>query len=147
MIKVCTKCRKKYSEPFEKWFNKNRSTKDGLCWECKKCRKKYRKKTKHIIKKYNRVRYRTHNGFNYSQKNRWKRYGITPDDYNRMFGEQNGVCAICGTHQSELNRSLDVDHDHKTGKVRGLLCRNCNIGLGNFQDSKDLLLRTIEYLK
>ena len=53
-------------------------------------------------------------------------YGITPDDYNQLFQQQNGCCAICGKHQSKLKRRLDVDHDHKSGKVRGLLCNPCN---------------------
>ena len=53
-------------------------------------------------------------------------YGITLDDYNRMFNEQGGKCAICQRHQNELTRTLCVDHDHKTNKVRALLCVTCN---------------------
>ena len=53
-------------------------------------------------------------------------YGITLDDYNRMFNEQGGKCAICQRHQNELTRTLCVDHDHKTNKVRSLLCVTCN---------------------
>ncbi|MCH8329663.1 MAG: hypothetical protein IIB81_04705, partial [Nanoarchaeota archaeon] len=55
-----------------------------------------------------------------------KQYGLTIEDYNNMFIEQGGCCGICGTHQSKLKLRLAVDHDQKTGKVRGLLCNNCN---------------------
>ena len=53
-------------------------------------------------------------------------YGITLDDYNKMFNEQEGKCAICQRHQNELTRTLCVDHNHKTNKVRALLCLTCN---------------------
>ena len=53
-------------------------------------------------------------------------YGITLDDYNKMFNEQEGKCAICQRHQNDLTRTLCVDHDHKTNKVRALLCVTCN---------------------
>lgn len=53
-------------------------------------------------------------------------YGITLDQYNEMFRAQEGKCAICQRHQNELTRTLCVDHDHKTNKVRALLCLTCN---------------------
>ncbi len=53
-------------------------------------------------------------------------YGITLDQYNEMFKAQEGKCAICKRHQNELTRTLCVDHDHKTNKVRALLCVTCN---------------------
>ena len=53
-------------------------------------------------------------------------YGITLDQYNEMFKAQEGKCAICQRHQNELTRTLCVDHDHKTNKVRALLCLTCN---------------------
>jgi hypothetical protein len=53
-------------------------------------------------------------------------YGITLDQYNKMFETQEGKCAICQRHQNELTRTLCVDHDHKTNKVRALLCVTCN---------------------
>lgn len=62
-------------------------------------------------------------------------YGIGVADYERMYSEQAGRCAICG----EPHNRLDVDHCHATGTVRGLLCRLCNQGLGNFMDRSDLL--------
>ena len=61
-------------------------------------------------------------------------YGITLDDYNRMFNEQNGKCAICQRHQNELTKSLCVDHDHKTKQIRALLCITCNTDLASVEN-------------
>ena len=73
-------------------------------------------------------------------------FGITVEQYNEMFEQQNGVCAIC--KQSCITyRMLAVDHCHITGHVRGLLCSRCNIGLGQFCDNIDYLNSAIEYLK
>ncbi len=63
-----------------------------------------------------------------------------------MFEEQDGCCAICKRHQSEFTKSLFIDHCHKTNKVRGLLCHNCNIGLGSFKDNIELMKNGINYL-
>lgn len=75
------------------------------------------------------------------------KYGIDLIIYNRMFQEQEGCCAICGRHQSEFKLSLAVDHCHITHKVRSLLCSNCNSGIGNLKDSKEMLIKTIKYLE
>jgi hypothetical protein len=72
-------------------------------------------------------------------------YGITPADYQALLNAQGGGCAICGLTNSGRDR-LAVDHDHKTGTVRGLLCHGCNIGLGNFHDSPTNLQKAIAYL-
>lgn len=69
------------------------------------------------------------------------------DEYNALFKAQSGKCAICKIHQSELRRSLDLDHNHKTGKIRGLLCRRHNSAVGFFRDSLEELKKAVEYLK
>lgn len=74
-----------------------------------------------------------------------RNYGITLDDYNRLNNEQNGVCAIC--RQPEVNKQLSVDHDHKTGKVRRLLCSKHNTALGLVEEDIVILETMIEYLK
>ena len=74
-----------------------------------------------------------------------RRYGITLADYDDILLAQNGVCAICQQSQRS-GRRLDVDHEHETGTVRGLLCNRCNRGLGLFQDSPALLRAAAEYL-
>ena len=83
----------------------------------------------------------------YLRKSQWKiKYGLTPTEYNRIYSKQRGLCAICGAHAVELNCFLCVDHDHKTGKIRGLLCKNCNTGLGMFVESRGNLIKAIQYL-
>lgn len=75
-----------------------------------------------------------------------ERFGISVDDYDEMLLKQHGVCAICGGYCAS-GRRLAVDHCHETGRVRGLLCARCNIGLGFFdKDGGDLLLSAVEYL-
>ena len=74
-------------------------------------------------------------------------FGIGLEDYNQMFANQKGCCAICGKHQDEMIKKLHVDNCHTTGKVRGLLCINCNLAIGNFYDNITLLKNAIKYLK
>lgn len=75
-----------------------------------------------------------------------KRYGITLDEYMAMFRDQGCVCATCGK-TNENGHALSVDHDHKTGKVRGLLCQRCNYALGYIDDSVEIAKKMIEYLE
>lgn len=75
-----------------------------------------------------------------------RRYGICRAEWNEILQQQNGGCAVCGKARCSRGR-LHVDHCHKTGKVRGLLCENCNAGIGRFQDSSSLLRRAAEYLE
>jgi hypothetical protein len=75
-----------------------------------------------------------------------KRYGVRPEEYNRLLDEQNHACRIC-REQCITKARLAVDHDHKTGRVRGLLCDRCNKGLGLFRDDSWLLIVAAEYLK
>lgn len=70
------------------------------------------------------------------------RYGITYEQFIAIYEFQCGMCAIC----SKLVKDLHVDHDHKNGKVRGLLCGSCNRGLGMFADSPNLMREAINYL-
>jgi len=80
------------------------------------------------------------------RRSSYKRFGITLEDYNRMFAEQNGECAICRTHQASFKQALAVDHCHATGVVRGLLCEACNHAIGKFKDSVETLESAINYL-
>jgi hypothetical protein len=63
-----------------------------------------------------------------------------------MFADQNGKCAICEKHSTEFSKNLAVDHCHLTGNIRGLLCDNCNRGMGLMGDNKINLQRAVEYL-
>ena len=73
------------------------------------------------------------------------KYSITEEIYEKILVTQKGVCAICGNHQRY--KRLAVDHSHKTGQVRGLLCENCNRGLGRFFDSTFRLRNAANYLE
>lgn len=75
------------------------------------------------------------------------RYGIPPGTYRKMLELQNGNCLICDISESAHGKRLFVDHCHTTGTVRGLLCNECNKGLGCFKDNPEYFLKAIEYLK
>lgn len=80
-------------------------------------------------------------------------YGITPDQYAEMLAAQGGVCAICGQDEPSAHGRtgtkfrLCVDHDHVTGRVRGLLCQKCNRAIGLLNDDIGLLESAVDYLK
>jgi hypothetical protein len=85
----------------------------------------------------------------HANKTRWwaravkTKYGITLEEVNQIRQQQNNACGICG---AEFDKSPRIDHDHVTGKVRGLLCHMCNVGLGAFQDNPFSLSAAIAYL-
>ena len=99
-------------------------------------------------KKLLRKRYRENHKANQLKA----KYGITVEKYQTMFDSQGGVCKLCGQEETtrisrgDGIRSLAVDHDHKTGKVRGLLCHQCNVVLGQYEKHKDLFPKFQEYL-
>lgn len=75
-----------------------------------------------------------------------KKFGINYNQYQIMLQEQNNSCYICGEQEPAENKILSVDHCHATGRVRGLLCSNCNTALGKFKDNIQLLNKAVEYL-
>lgn len=118
--------------------------------ERRKYEKEYRKNNKEKIRKRNK-QYRKDNAENLRKHRReyklGSKYDITVEQYNFILDKQNGCCNICKRHHTEFTQSLAVDHDHDTGIVRGLLCRQCNQALGTYSDSIDVLLNAIEHLK
>ena len=84
------------------------------------------------------------------RRNNMRRYGITLEEYTELLDKQGGVCAICKNPETLSIKgktvNLSIDHCHETGLVRGLLCRSCNVGLGNFRDDTRLLETAISYL-
>jgi hypothetical protein len=74
-----------------------------------------------------------------------RHYGLSSDDYDALFSSQQGKCAICNGDNG--GRRLHTDHDHETGKVRGLLCSNCNTAIGLLGDDIELLNKAVLYLK
>ena len=101
---------------------------------------KYSKKLR-IKAKKDYIKYK-HRFTDYRRKSAYKiKYGITLDDYNKMFKEQKGRCAICERHQNDLTRTLCVDHDHKTNQVRALLCVTCNTDVSVIENRLEEMLK------
>lgn len=120
------------------WYQKNR---EKLIERARQWRLKNPEKSS-----ANSIRYYTKDK---DRSNNWRirrLYGISLADYNTMFEAQNGVCKICGTPPDSNGKikRLHIDHDHKTGKVRGLLCVTCNTGLGFVEAGVE---KFINYLK
>ncbi len=80
------------------------------------------------------------------RKNMLKKYGLTIELYDQMLAQQNHSCNICLKHESEFKTRLSVDHCHKTGRVRGLLCNVCNTMLGQWKDDKEKFERAAAHL-
>jgi hypothetical protein len=114
-----------YEKYGKKWYENNRES------ELERNRKYYQEN-----KEAKKARHRV-----YVLKGR---YGLTEDQYLEMVDKRNGKCDICDV---VYTKTLNVDHNHKTGEVRGLLCNNCNRGLGHLKDSIEILESAIYYLK
>lgn len=126
--------------PRERFYKDSRAS-SGLTRRCKK---------HHITRAYeSRKKHQPASSRWVAQRNSWllRKYGISIVDYDNLFEDQGGRCAICGSEDSRNgNRGLVVDHDHATGQVRGLLCGTCNTALGKFRDDPTILLSAISYL-
>jgi hypothetical protein len=135
--KTCTKC----GSPGP--FNRDRNRKDGLNPWCKVCQNaSTRKATDPEKHRQKMVAYRASDPSRSKNYNLKYRYGIDQKSVTRLLEAQGGACVIC---QSPLIR-MTVDHDHLTGRVRGLLCFSCNSGLGCFKDNPKLLQAAKDYL-
>jgi hypothetical protein len=106
-----------------------------------------------LLKKRERERERRRNGLvsrvSKMRANLKAEYGMSLETYYQLRSEQLGRCAICNRYENQINHNsqkLVVDHDHETGKVRGLICHKCNAGLGAFKDSPELLESAKQYL-
>jgi len=119
-------------------FNKNSVTRGGFRPECRDCRNRDERPWRLAHKKEIALAMR-------KTKLKWT-FGLTLEAYEKMYKEQKGCCAICGRNRSEFKIALSVDHDHKTKKIRGLLCHDCNTGLGKFKDSIFTLNLACDYL-
>lgn len=131
-LKICTTCTESKDISCFSIINKNTGSTQS---SCKVCRNKY----KAIKRKANPIKESLR-----KRKQKLKsNYDMTIEDYDKLYSTQQGNCLICNTY----HRKLSIDHCHDTGLVRGLLCSNCNSGLGMFKDNSILLLKAVEYLK
>lgn len=147
----CRKCRiNKKIEEFPIKF-KQRISK-GYSWTghlgtCRDCSRK--QNSDGALRRYRRSpeKFRKTPDENHKEKLSQK-YGMTVAAYDSLLHKQANGCAICGATNFYQGRTrLGVDHDHKTGAVRGLLCHQCNFGIGGLKDSPDLMRRAIAYLE
>lgn len=125
-IKKCIKC--KEEKPLDNFY-KRKKAKDGLRGECKDCLNPVIRNSK--LK---------------------REYGISLKEWYDLFKKQNGVCGICKEPETssgswKTTSSLSVDHDHDTGKIRGLLCSCCNHAIGLLKDNKEYILNAYMWLK
>lgn len=118
VVKICTRCKER-----KKISEFYKSTLYGRQSWCKRCQARDRQKDKLMY-----------------------HYGLSLEEYYFLHDEQLGTCAICH-NKCKSGRRLAVDHNHETGKTRGLLCMSCNRGLGLFNDDRYLLAKAVEYLE
>jgi hypothetical protein len=152
-MKKCSRCdtEKPTSE-----YHKDRRNPTGLYGWCKNCAKEkareYRANNLEKVRE-SQKRARQKRPHVYWAKNLRSAFGITLEDYERMFNEQKGMCAVCGCKETEIHprsnalRRLAVDHCHQTGRVRGLLCNRCNRAIGLFRDDPQIISNAINYLE
>ncbi len=133
-MKICNTCNIEKNETAFTWKGGRSKQRSAKCSACKS--------------KVKRANNPTHE----RGKNLKRKYGLSLLDYNNLLTDQNGLCKICGNPETNKFKNgkikpLCVDHCHDNQTVRGLLCSNCNTGLGLFRDNSGLLGRAILYLK
>ena len=132
--KTCTKCgvTKDIAEFYRRGGKQSPNTRHNHCKECTKTR---------VTKRYG------DNPDLYREEHLKRSYGITLNEYNQMLVEQEHRCKTCGTTEpGGKHGKFMVDHSHNTGEVRGLLCKSCNIALGEIKDNRQTLLNMLQYL-
>ena len=134
-LKKCSGCKRTKSVA---QFHKCSRNPDGLRYRCKVC-----------VNRIDREYYGSSQKRRFSRFAIWikRKHGITGEQYKATLKLQNGVCDICGKVNPNKSRRLAVDHCHKTGQFRGLLCGKCNIGISQFNDNSELLRKAILYVE
>lgn len=156
---VCCRCKK--SKPISE-FTPRHDRPRGYHYNCKECARAERKNPRY--RKLNNIRTKEYlkrlretdpeKYYQKCRKSNLKKYNLTIEEYDSLLQKQNGVCAICGKPPEDSCKKskysddikLHIDHDHETGRVRGLLCTKCNFGIGSFSDDIDLMLDAVYYV-
>lgn len=137
VTRVCTKCGQEKPEEAFGWSSRRKNRRRYDCRDCRSnmamARGYYKKPRPHQTREY------------LQNRDLLRYFGITLDQYNELLQKQDGCCALCGNPPT--TRRLAVDHDHQTGRIRGLLCGWCNRALGLFRDDPALLTKAIGYLE
>ena len=137
-FRICTTCQKEL--PLEVFATRNKGGIGGKGYHRKDCRSKSTRDWKFQPRAIAIVRRRV-----------LSRYGITPEEYDAILESQNGTCAICNlppkTTGHANQRTLSVDHNHATGRVRSILCSNCNHIIGKCKEDVSILEKAIAYLR
>jgi len=125
-------------------FGIDRSRKDGLNYRCRECFSKNDKSYKRSAESRAAAHkaFKARNPGYFQNYMRQRKYGLTTEQYQEMAQAQGNKCAIC-----QVEKPLVIDHDHGTGKVRGLVCTPCNTALGQFGDTVEGLQNAISYLQ
>jgi len=150
-MKYCSKCKvaKPESQFFKSGINPSGNTK--YRGDCKECSQKdmytWRERNKSHYNNYAAM-WRAKNPEKQMANDIRSKYGLELDQYKKMLELQDYKCSICGKDHTPSTKKgrLSVDHDHKTGKIRGLICLNCNAGLGNLKDDIETVSAALEYL-
>lgn len=139
LTKNCACCKRRKPKG---QFAINNQQKDGFSCYCKECQHNksaiYRKKNRERVQASSRQ---------CNLKRRLKKLGLTLSEYTDMLIKQKGRCAICGISDTKYKQGFDIDHNHKTGKVRGLLCNQCNFLVGLSRESFLIINKLKQYLK
>lgn len=141
--KICSKC--KIEKDIEEYHftDKKKGLRKSKCKDCQaEYIQSYKANNEEKLKNIWRKASRKYINYDIRRNKTLKKYGLDLESYNNIFDKQQGACKICG---DKIN--LCVDHDHKTGKIRGLLCNACNKGIGYMKDNPDILEKAILYLK
>lgn len=139
MTKRCNRCKEEL--PLDA-FHKSSTNKDGRQRRCAKCTIKYNLARYHKNpEKFRAYQKKYDKDSNAKLRARLRKYGLTQEEFDSMMCAAAGRCALCNKQAD-----LFIDHCHKTQKIRGLLCLQCNTALGNFQDDVLLLKKAIQYL-
>lgn len=142
----CTSCGELFPET-EEGFYKSSSKTSGLSSWCKECTKRKVREAEVRRREEDPEAFAAKKS-RFNRRAKLAKYGLTPEGYQELLESQGGACAICGVTENTRKGSdnFHVDHDHRTGKVRGLLCHHCNVALGMVDDDPDRLNAMITYL-